>query len=73
MAKSPIDVMLDSVVWTGCESLDRHDGLPYPTHEGVLDIAGAKIRVYQLNTGVRICDADDIENFFTSMRGSHEE
>ena len=69
MAKSPIDMMLDGVVWKACEKPDNPDGLPYTTHEGVLTIMGHGFRVYQLDNGQRIVDADDLREFFTPMEG----
>lgn len=65
MSKPPIEVMLDKVDWKAT----KHDSttvseLPYATHSGVLDLFGLKLRCYLLNTGERVFDADDIEEFF---------
>lgn len=40
------------------------DGLPYATHEGSIEILGCTIRVFQLNDGMRIVNADDVKAFF---------
>lgn len=42
---------------------DSPYGLPYPTHSGVLEIVGRKLRCYRLNTGEAIFDADDFNAF----------
>jgi hypothetical protein len=63
--KTPIEMMLDGVTWTEAEQQpNNHDGLPWATHEGVLDIAGHKLHCYRLNTGQAIFNADDIHAFF---------
>ncbi len=38
-------------------------GDKYPTHEGVLNLAGHELRCYILNTGERIFNAEDVEKF----------
>lgn len=40
------------------------DGIPYVTHQGVLDIAGFSLRCYRLNDGRAIIDRDDFHAFF---------
>ena len=66
--KSPIEMMLDGVQWVPAgerpDGPDNHDGLPYATHEGVLDIMGHKMRCYRLNNGQAVFSADDVEAFF---------
>lgn len=48
-----------------------HDGDPpeglYATHQGVLEIAGFKLKAYRLNDGQRVFDCDDVEAFFDGM------
>lgn len=68
--KKPIDVMLDQVKWEPVTYKGNTDysELPYVTHEGVLDIAGFKMRVMQLSDGQRIIDAEDFHKFFGSMQ-----
>lgn len=43
---------------------DTSSGLPYATHAGAIVIGSKRIRVYQLNTGERIINAEDLEAFF---------
>ena len=43
---------------------ENPDNLPFPTHEGEMRIGSFKLRVYQLNTGQRIINADDLNAFF---------
>jgi len=63
--KAPIDTMLDGVQWRAREgSPDTTNGLPYATHEGVLEIFGHNLRCYRLNTGQTVFDADDVHEFF---------
>lgn len=76
MAKTPIDALLDRVEWTTTQDQPKvaqgTDEIPeglYATHEGVLEIAGNKLRVYQLSDGSRVFNADDIEAF---LRGDGE-
>lgn len=60
---SPIEKLLDQEVeW---EKIDPkgfvgEEGTLYATHQGVLEIGAAKLRVYQLNDGQRVFDADDV-------------
>lgn len=64
--KKPIDIMLDTIQWEK-EDIHEHEhgsDLPFPTHKGVLEIGGGKLRCYQLNTGERVFDAEDIHKFF---------
>ena len=42
---------------------DNPDGLPYVVREGVLDLAGHKLKVMVLNTGERIFEAEEFERF----------
>jgi hypothetical protein len=65
--KTPIEMMLDGVEWREADPVQQEgesDGLPYATHEGVLEIAGVKLRCYRLNTGQAIFNADDIAELF---------
>jgi hypothetical protein len=63
---SVIETMFDGVAWVALPPQEPRDGLPVATHEGVLDLGGAKLRVVQLSTGQRIIDADDLVAFFAS-------
>ena len=60
--------LLDNVKWEVVPPpTDNHDNLPYPTHEGVLEIAGHKLKCFVLNTGERVIDADSVWNFLGLM------
>jgi hypothetical protein len=62
---TPIDMVLDGVQWVALpERPHEYDTLPWATHEGVLTIGGASLRVYTLSNGQRIIDADDLAAFF---------
>ena len=63
--KTPIEMLLDGVTWQQAERQpDIPDGLPWATHEGVLEIAGNKLRCYRLSDGRAIFNAEDIHAFF---------
>ncbi len=65
MSESPIDYMLDTVDWEVSEEDNlEDDGIPYATHNGVLDILGSKLRCYRLSDGKTVFDADDVEKLF---------
>lgn len=61
---APIERLLDTVEWQKLPPPRADNGLPFATHEGVLEFGEARLRCYQLSTGVRVFDADDIEAFF---------
>lgn len=42
-------------------------GVPKAISESVMLIGGHEIRVYQLDNGMRVLDAEDIERFFGGM------
>ena len=68
-ARSPMSYILDGVLWERVASVQENsDGLPWVTHQGVFDFAGARLRCYQLSDGQRVFDADDVEAAF----GAHE-
>lgn len=66
----PVDMMFDGVAWVAAPPCASPDGLPTVTHEGVLDLAGQKLRVLQLSTGQRIIDAGDLDAFIASLGGA---
>jgi hypothetical protein len=68
--KEPIDMMLDGLAWTAAPPREPSpDGIPHVTHSGLLEMpAGAPLRVYQLSSGQRIIDADDLAAFFEAFR-----
>ncbi len=66
---TPIEKMInENAEWVECEDDSVKSGdLPYATHEGVWELAGMKLRVYRLNTGQAIINADDMTNFFEGL------
>ena len=67
--KTPIEQMLDTVVWTAGEAAPHAPDELYATHEGVLGIGGVKLRCYRLNNGQTVFDADDFRAFFGDLLG----
>jgi hypothetical protein len=67
MTKTPLDFLLDSISWIECPPPEEPspEGLPYVTHEGVLQLGGYRLRCYVLSSGVRIIDAKDMEALFS--------
>lgn len=57
MGKRPIKMLLDGIMWKALP------GVHYATHEGELHIEGFTLKVYQLNTGQRVIDANDFTSF----------
>ena len=57
---TPIDRFMGAVEWTETGQQPNDEGLPYATHEGVMNIGGVKLRVYVLNTGQRVINGDDL-------------
>jgi hypothetical protein len=61
----PIDLMMKTVEWEAVTDYQKSDDeLPSVTHNGVLTIDGISIRCYQLDSGIAVFDADDIESLF---------
>lgn len=56
----PIEQAIDRVCQPVPPPASIQPGDKYPTHAGVLTIAGHELRCYVLNTGERIFNADDI-------------
>ncbi|GAC1610283.1 MAG: hypothetical protein NVS3B3_18650 [Aquirhabdus sp.] len=63
---TPVEKILEGVNWekVSCESKVRKDGLPWVTHQGVLEIMGFTLRCYRLCDGRAIINADDMNNLF---------
>lgn len=59
--------ILDGLAWKQVEPTQSQDGLPAVTHEGVLEIAGHRLRCYRLDDGRAIIHADDFHAFFGHM------
>jgi hypothetical protein len=69
-ARSPMSCIMDGVHWEQVAvAQGSGDDLPWVTHQGVFDFAGARLRCYQLSDGQRVFDSDDVEAAF----GVHEE
>lgn len=64
--KLPIETMVDNVVKPIVNIQPPTDGTPYATHEGVLEIEGKTLKCYILNTGQRIFNMQDVDDFFNS-------
>lgn len=70
MAKHPAELMMDALEWNAAPddgtraAESKASGLPYATHEAVLDLGGFEIKCYQLSDGQRILDAEDVREFF---------
>lgn len=65
MDKLPIEMILDQVQWAAVpEDFQIQDGLPYVTHEGILNIAGLKLNVLQLSNGHRVIPEAEMQKFF---------
>ena len=70
--KAPIEMMLDGVTWVPAveerpTGPDNSDGIPFVTHEGVLDLMGYQLRCYRLSSGQTVFNAEDIETFFADL------
>ncbi len=59
--------ILDGLAWSQVEHQPDPGGLPSVTHEGVLEIAGHRLRCYRLDDGRAIIHADDFHRFFGDM------
>lgn len=66
MPKTPIDLMLNDLVWEAvpCDPDRPTTDVPYATHSGVLTLFDKQLRCYRLNTGETVFDADDLIAFF---------
>lgn len=64
MSKTPIDILLDQVEYKPTNAEPNAEGIPYVTHEGILNFADISITVLVLNTGQRIIPKDQVEKFF---------
>ncbi len=62
--KTPMSKLLDGLKWKKLPALTEDFDLPYATHVGVLRIGELSLRVYQLTTGERVINQEDLEKFF---------
>ena len=73
----PIDRLMETVEWKELAPENGigfdDDGLPWATHEGVLQIGELRLRCYRLNTGQAIFNAEDMDAFFDGMLSSNAE
>lgn len=59
--------ILDGVKFTEVPPPEDAGGLPFVTHEGVLEIAGQRLRCYRISDGRAIINADDFYAFFEAL------
>jgi len=62
------DKRIDGLVkkWTAVPPPENNDdALPYPTHEGVIEVAGKTLHVFVLNDGMRVIDEQSLIDFFS--------
>lgn len=67
----PIEMMLEGVTWVPVTPQPRDfathgadDGIPYATHEGILDLFGIEMRCFRLSDGKAVIDAESVEKLF---------
>lgn len=66
-----ISTALDKLDWKLVSQPEANpDGVPFATHEGILNLCGLKIRVVQLNTGQRIFPEEEICKLFDVLGDS---
>lgn len=62
---NPFDRLFDTLEWKPLpEWAQEADEIPHATHEAILEIGGRQLRVYQLNNGMRVINAGDLQEFF---------
>lgn len=64
-----IPAFLKSVQWSELPPRDGPElvGLPHATHSGVWEFSGLRLRVYRLDDGRAIIDADDFRSLLATM------
>lgn len=68
-----VDRIFDGVVFEPiADAVGTDDGVPFATHQGMLKLGAMDLRVYQLNTGVRVVDADDLAAFLGAHPGGQD-
>lgn len=72
IAEQQIDTMLAGVDWKPTGNVRGPDDLPVATHEGVLAFGGIELRVYQLDDGRRVFNADDVKFMLSPALGKGE-
>ena len=67
--RTPIDLILDAVEWKALATGEpSDDGIPVATHEGILRIGNAELKVYQLSNGVRVIEEQSLVRFFSGQQ-----
>lgn len=62
---TPIEHLIGGIDWRPLDDpKPSAQGLPHATHVGSLDLFGATLRCYRLNTGEAVIDGDDLETLF---------
>ena len=64
MAKTPIELILDTVEYIPTNTKPNKEGFPYITHEGILQLGEISIKVCVLNTGQKIIPEDELKRAF---------
>lgn len=66
---APIERLLDGLEWIPVEPPQSggDSDLPFVTHSGKFSFEGCEFRVYQLNTGERIVDGEDVAEFLGTI------
>lgn len=59
-----VEIMIDQVVKPVPKPDNISPNTKYTTHEGIMTLGESRLRVYILNTGQRIINADDLNEFF---------
>jgi hypothetical protein len=62
---TPIEKLIEGVAWEVVQQDQANSSdMPFATHAGILNLFGHDLRVYRLNTGPAIINADDLHAFF---------
>ena len=67
-----VDMLFDKVEWTAIPNANVQESdndIPVATHRGVLKIGNHSLRVYRLNNGQSIINAEDLVNFMEDGLG----
>lgn len=58
----PIEKLIQNIVMTKVDMPTKFQkDMPYVTHEGILELGEIKIKVFQLNTGLRVIPEKELE------------
>ncbi len=70
VAGTPMDKLLDAVEWVAVpqgKNRPEDAGIPVATHSGFLNFLGFDLKVFQLDNGTRLIDAESLEAFFEQL------